>query len=132
MHYNESNVPQRTMNPLAQRSLNYTTQTFSKRSSSQLNQSFHLNSQNKLNPSRSRNSMEEQLSSTFLKRNNSVVEAYKLLNSKQNASSKEDRIKQLRLEINNNDDRQDHSWQNESSIGLKESKASNWKSNKSI
>jgi hypothetical protein len=112
MYYNESNVPQRTRNPLAQRSSNYTSQTFSKRNSSQLNQSFHLNSHNRLYPSQSRNSMEEYPSSAFLKRSNSVVDAHKLLNSKQNTSSKENRIKQLRLEINNADEKPENYWQN--------------------
>ena len=128
MYYNESNVPLWTKNPLQQHSANYTSNTFSKRSSGQLNQSFHQASQNRLQVSKSRNSMEEQLPSTFLKRNNSIVDAYKLLNSKQNTISKENRIKQLRLEINNNDEQQDQFSINDSSIRLKES---NWKSNKS-
>jgi len=112
MYYNESNVPQRTKNPLVQRSSNYTSQTFSKRSSGQLNQSFHLNSQNNLCPSRSRNSIASLATSAFLKRNNSVVDAHRLLNSKQSTSSKENRIRQLRLEINKADEKQESSWQN--------------------
>jgi hypothetical protein len=56
--------------------------------------------------------MEEYPSSAFLKRSNSVVDAHKLLNSKQNTSSKENRIKQLRLEINNADEKPENYWQN--------------------
>ena len=68
MHYNETIEPRRTRNPLGKLSSNHLSSIFSKKNSSPFNKSFNLNYHSGSKVHKSSSSIDDLLSSSFLKK----------------------------------------------------------------